>query len=105
MNDHIEQLFQQAREQEPKLDDAQFIEEFGHLRQNFPARAKLGYDWILVVAVALASVLVFLFTPLHFWVSAIPYQPFGLEFLMLISLGTLGAVIAYLLVFDRDCLS
>lgn len=102
MNDHIEQLFQQAREQEPKLNDTEFFADFSRQRQQIQSPAKLGYEWILVLAAALATLAVFIFTPISFWLSALSYQTFSLDTMVLIGLSAFAVVISYFAFFDWE---
>lgn len=72
MNNQIDQLFQQARESEPELNSGGFMAGLGRELNAAPVIAEPKFEWLTVVAAALAMLIVFFATPLSGWIVAIP---------------------------------
>lgn len=105
MNNGIDELFQRARQTEPELPAEDFLPVLKQsLSQNQNSNQNSNqisnqlkqprYEWALVLAAAIATLLVFTLTPISFWIAAIPYQAFSASTLLAVSTATLVAVLA-----------
>lgn len=72
MNNQIDELFQRARESEPELANNGFMAGLGAKLNVAPVSAEPKFEWLPVLAAALAMLVVLLSTPILGWISIVP---------------------------------